>query len=274
VIVSAPIKTIFLGNRRIAWEVLKILTSPKFISHFEISALVSDPAILKAYATLPGVVASKNPITIVNDSRQTAAIEQAIERKNIELILSIQHNWVLPARILESVNYRAFNFHNGKLPDYKGYNSISHAILNGDTIYHPTVHWMSDEADCGELAFTGDFLIEPWDTAYSLYERSVENSIGLLDQLLTHLSEKIPIPRRPIDGVNGVFYPRNSIERILDVTDIRDEELLRKVIRAAFFPPYNIAYTRVGDVRCYLIPERSINSIDIHFPKINLPRFC
>ena len=53
---------------------------------------------------------------------------------SVDLILSIQYNWVVATETIDLVKGRAFNLHNARLPDYKGYNSISHAIANGDNV--------------------------------------------------------------------------------------------------------------------------------------------
>ncbi len=67
-----------------------------------------------------------------NERRNNDQILKMIADFDINTIFSVQHRWILPRTLLESVKYRAFNLHNAKLPDYKGNNICNHAILNRD----------------------------------------------------------------------------------------------------------------------------------------------
>ena len=52
----------------------------------------------------------------------------------------------------------------------------------------------------------------------------------------------------------GAFHPRSSLEPLRDVTGVTDETELDTRVRALYFPPFEPAYRRVGDVRAYLLP--------------------
>ena len=54
-------------------------------------------------------------------------------KEKINTLISVQHKWIMSKKILSKFGCNAFNFHNAKLPEYKGYNSLSHSILNGDS---------------------------------------------------------------------------------------------------------------------------------------------
>ena len=72
----------------------------------------------------------KNNIKFIsNEKKNENEIIDSIKEHKINLIISVQHCWIFSDKILKSVNGNAYNLHNAKLPDYKGYNTINHAIL-------------------------------------------------------------------------------------------------------------------------------------------------
>lgn len=254
---DSPIRTLFLGDRRIAWEALKLLSSLSFAGRFDIRALVTSADIASAFKRQHPTI---EPRMLPNDRRLSKEILDIVIAEKIELLLSVQYNWVLPSSILDAVGRCAFNLHNAKLPDYKGYHSISHAIMNEDSDYHSTVHWMDDVVDCGDIAYLGYTSIRSDDTAFSLYGRTIDAAVGAVGNLLRDLSNAHAVPRMPMNKHEGSFYPRSSISKLVDVSNVEREEELAKIARAVFFPPYNTAFRMVGRQKLLVIPEGSLDA--------------
>lgn len=266
---QSRLKIIFLGNRRIAWEALKMLSLEPYLNAFELCAVVTDSEI---WEHLKGIRPKCQSEFISSEERNTEAIRQVIERLGIQVLVSIQYNWILPGDVLDLVNRFAFNLHNARLPEYKGYNSISHAILNGDTVHESTIHWMDDVVDSGDIAYVRGTKILPSDTARSLYVRSVNTAVGAFRALLDDLRTGTPVPRQPMPKGKGQFYPRDSVTKLANVTGISDPGLLSRIARAAFFPPYNTAWFSVGEERFIVLPESDLKQL--HSPtRVNAPIF-
>ena len=118
----------------------------------------------------------------------------------------------------ESVNSFAFNLHNAKLPDYKGHNTCNHAILNNDRTYTSTFHYLAPEVDMGDIIFEEEIEVEENETAYSLYHKAIESGEKCFANLIRSLLEHKGLSRRPIVG-SGIFYPRNSIDKLREIKD-------------------------------------------------------
>lgn len=243
---------LFLGERRIANAALRIILSGEYSDFFAIKAIVTNEDthnfVLKEFP-------EAELEFISNSARNSSKIIKAIESKAINLIISVQHNWIIPVEVLEKVGYLAFNLHNARLPDYKGYNSISHAILNDDAVYESTIHWMEEEVDTGDKAFVGYTQIASSDTAKSLYHRTIDTCLMVFTELLQALASNQEIPRLSYQGKNGVFYAKDSIQEILNVTNITDSSKLNKIVRAVYFPPLNAAYIESDGMRIRLLPD-------------------
>lgn len=268
--IRVPIKVMFLGNRRIAWEVLKLLYTEPHRSRFDVRAIVSDRSICQKSQTY---LADSNACYISSDQRQSELIRQTIKEQAIDVLISIQYNWIIPGDVLDLVNRQAFNLHNARLPDYKGYNSISHAIANHDKIYDTTIHWMTDEVDSGDLAYVRQTPIRCDDTAVSLYIRTIDAAVSAATSLLEDLGSGVDLPRAPMAQILGAFYSRDSVDLLANITDKVSPAYLARIARAAFFPPHNAAYFVYEGKKYLLLPEAEAAKIMIGAKAVNEPPF-
>lgn len=188
-----------------------------------------------------------------NERRNNDAIRELMDSLKVNLLLSVQHPWILPPDILARVNYQGFNIHNARLPEYKGYNACNHVILNQETEYISTLHWLVDLVDAGAVAFEESVPILPEDTARSLYDKALDATEVLFTRLLDCLLEGKPVPRIPIQG-EGTFYPRDSINALRQIQDPTDAAEVDLKSRALFFPPFEPSFYLLDGKKVYVLP--------------------
>jgi methionyl-tRNA formyltransferase len=198
--------------------------------------------------------ASSHVAFVSNETRNEQELERVIRRCDVNCIISVQHPWVLPASILRLVDYRAFNLHNGLLPDYGGFNAVSHAILDGATRFGSTLHWMVESPDSGRIAFVEDFSVPPRVTATQLYAMTVEAGLRAFHRLLDTLATGDLPPRLPM--ATPRLHARHDLEKNRQIADPSDDDELDRKARAFWFPPFEPAYilTRLG-IKYYVSPE-------------------
>ena len=194
---------------------------------------------------------------IDNGKRNNLIVQEMIDEQDINMIICVQHPWIIPSCILEMVDYNAFNIHNAKLPDYKGHNACNHAILNGDKTFTCTLHWIADEVDTGDIVLEESFNIEKHDTATSIYGKATYAGVALFYQLLIDLKYKIPLSKIKIKG-EGRFYPRNSIDDLREIENINDPAEVDVKARAFCFPYFEKAYYILDNKKYYIIPEEAL----------------
>lgn len=188
-----------------------------------------------------------------NDRRRTDALLKIMHATAPDVLLSVQHQWILPAEILSGVP-RAFNLHLAPLPSYKGYNCFNHAILNREENYGVTLHHIAPEVDAGPTAYEERFAIAPRETAKSLYEKSFAAGLRIFRALLSDLLDERPVPSIAQSGVEH-FYSRESLESFREVAnDAAPEEKDRRA-RAFYFPPFDGAFMREGGHKVFLSPS-------------------
>tara|TARA_B100000686_G_scaffold342679_1_gene422276 strand:+ start:752 stop:1552 length:801 start_codon:yes stop_codon:yes gene_type:complete len=257
----------FFGEGRISAEALQLISDVPFMSEFEVGLLVTSETVRRS-AIERGVVSDSVPF-ISNSRRYVEETLSVIEKTDIDIVLSVQHIWILAPEILDAVGGNAFNLHNAQLPEYKGYNSVSHAIINGDETFHSTLHWMDPVVDSGDIAFEGVIPILPDDTAVSLYERSVASAVEQVRLLLQGVKEG-HVPRRPLEG-DGRFYRRGELETLKNLTQVSDEMEIDRLVRGAFFPPHEPAYVEKSGRKHYLLPRRGWDGIIPRLKSANEP---
>lgn len=200
---------------------------------------------------------ARNRDFIDNSGRNNEAVKATIERNNIDAIISVQHNWIIPDEIIQLVDGMAFNLHMAKLPEYKGHHPFVHAILNGDKTYTVTMHWMTPRVDVGGIAFYKEFAIVEHDTAKSLYRRGVAESLTLFEKLIAALGSGAQVPAQPMTGEHR-FYSRDSIRSLDRIDDPTDAREIDAKSRAFYFPPFAPAYVEHAGKKTYVFPESAL----------------
>ena len=245
------IRLLFFGDRRIGMECLGYLSHMEISGQLEVTGIVSTE---KFYSTAVAKYTNFRDKPFINSvNRNEPQIEDLLSEACCDFIVSVQHPWKLSSLILEKVNFRAFNLHNAELPAYKGFNSISHTLLDKKLQHTSTIHWINAEIDNGDIAYTAETSISPHDDAVSLYEASLTSANNVFHLLIDDLINSINPPRKPQKS-HGSFFPRNALTAEKNCTDRNIDEAI-SVARACFFPPHEPAYIADKSGKVYLIPE-------------------
>lgn len=246
-------RILFLGQKPVAEEAWELLMRGDG-DGYRVVAACSNQRADAVWWQSNRIYESRGAVAFVdNTERNEERLLAAVREHGVDTIVCMQHSWILSGEVLAAVNYNALNFHNAKLPAYRGYNAVNHAVLNRDERFTCTLHWMTEEVDRGEIALEAAFDITHEDTALSLYAKSHVASLRLFDRLLSYLRGPGPVPRRPMEA-GGRFYSRKSIEPLREIKDLSGDEADLKA-RAFFFPPFEPAYLRRGERKLYVLPQ-------------------
>ena len=245
-------KIIFLGERKISKICLEILLSEPFSKVFEIVAISTNENYYRG--ALSANVLNNEIVYVPNSNKNIKQIEDIIKMYDIDYIISVQHVWILPKRTISLVNGNAFNLHNGKLPEYKGYNSISHSILNNEKYFYSTIHWMHEKVDSGDIIIEGKIPISNLDTAYGIYIKSLKCIKKIFSQFLVQLKNN-NCNRKKLDQKQGHFYKKEDLVIFKNLSSQENPFLYSAIIRASYFPGYEPAYIYNKNKKFYLLPH-------------------
>ena len=188
------------------------------------------------------------------EKRNFNSLKEKIAQYQIDMILAVGYNWILPESVLKMVNYKAINLHNAKLPDYKGYNASNMCILNEEKFYTSTLHWMAEEVDSGSLILEREFRIPKNIVAKDLYQIAQDNAVELVKDFIKILNGPEEILSKTLEG-EGCFYPRNTINKKEIVSGDTLQGMALKA-RAFHFPNFEPAYFVVDEEKYFVIPAK------------------
>jgi len=260
---------IFLGQGKLSFDCLNTLLSNGFSDDYHLKCIVTSKKFFRNF--LENYRSEEHINFISNSSRNEDLIIEIIEKLEIEVLISVQHRWVLTEKVLSKINGNAFNLHNAKLPEFKGYNSISHAIYSNASKYFVTIHKIEPEVDSGSIVAESEFEISSDETALSLYKKTIPVAKLLFEKFLSLLSDN-SLELTPHSGL-GTFYSKGSLDdlRLLKLSD-REETLCRKV-RAVYFPPYEPAYFLLNDKKIYCLPDNLSSNLWLSQAPLNKSKF-
>ena len=250
-------RILFLGQKPLGKECFDLLAQlPGGIAEVVGISTNPEPTGWWNSADLWAIAKERGILSVSNEDRNEEDLISLIEEQGVNVILSVQHNWILSEKLLSRVKGEAWNLHLAKLPEYGGHHAFSHAILNGDESFSVTLHRMTSEVDSGEIAFSRSFPIMDGATARSLYEAACEEGRKAFSDLLKSWRHGESVRTEMMHG-NSRFYSKHSLDPLREISDLSDADEVSRKARAFHFPPYPPAFLRIGEAKYLIVPDET-----------------
>jgi len=186
--------------------------------------------------------------------------EEDVTKHEIDLLISLLYDKVLKKEVIEHAKYGTINFHMAPLPRYRGCNSISHAIMNARKDNHweygMTLHYIDAGIDTGPIIECSRCEIYEDDTAWTLYNRVIDQAYGLLRKHLKNLVKGRVEAKEQKEG-SSYYYDRQSLENTQEIDISKPEIEVYDQIRALTFPGFEKPYMKVNGQRIHLSLEQN-----------------
>jgi len=154
--------------------------------------------------------------------------------RNYDVGISFMHLQKIPK---EHLSKPWINFHPAPLPEYKGRNLCYHAIMNGETEFGASVHYVDENFDTGKIIEVIRFPIFIWDTSETIYLTVMEKSYLLFEKYFLRFVDGEEFPA--IDNVGGTYYKKEPISDFIDPTkDIKRQ--IRAITFGDFYPKISV----------------------------------
>lgn len=183
--------------------------------------------------------------------------------EKIDLIISYLFWQKIKQPLLSVPKLGAINFHPAPLPDYKGLGGYNAAILNGNSTYGVTAHFMNEDIDGGDIIKVRRFRIDKEnETALSLEKKSQIEMFELfketiqLIELNKHRDNVIEQKK-----ADGIYINRDRFEEMKVIKHNDSNEMIARKIRAFWYPPYEGAKIKIGDQYYTLTDHKILNSL-------------
>ena len=169
--------------------------------------------------------------------------------KNEENLIgfSLQHKWIIKKSTIDMFKGNLFNFHFGKLPDYRGHNPVIHAILNEEQYVYGTIHQINEDLDRGKIV--SEVKVPNKDrTSYEIESELCELFSKEFIKIINSFNKKKKIKLKRINK-GGNF---NSIKDIKYLKKIENIYEIKKKILAFDYPGHKPAYLISNGHKKYL----------------------
>ncbi|MDB9754286.1 formyltransferase family protein [Amylibacter sp.] len=106
-----------------------------------------------------------------------------------DLFVSMSFNQIFCYEVLNLPSLRTINCHAGKLPFYRGRNILNWALINDETEFGITVHFVDEGIDTGDIIKQDCYPITDQDDYQSLLIRAYDGCASILYEAIKYLQE-------------------------------------------------------------------------------------
>lgn len=180
------------------------------------------------------------------------------ELPECDILYSVQYHELLQPRHIEQAKTIALNLHMAPLPEYRGCNQFSFAIIDKKEEFGTTLHVMDAKIDHGDIVSEKRFPIPEGCWVNDLYKLSEAASLALFQETLpailagtyTRIAQQQLIPQR-----GTCLHYRNEIQSLRKIDLSWPEEKILRHIRATSMPGFAPPYCQIGQEKIYLRPS-------------------
>ncbi len=245
---------IFLGSKDIGFDCLSYLIQKASALNLEIKGVLTKVNALSSSAKNIPALCAENQIPVLEN------LEALWKEEAVDFLYSVQYHKILKQKHIDKARVVAVNLHMAPLPDYRGCNQFSFAIIDEAEEFGTTIHQMSTKIDGGAILFEDRFSISKEIWVKELHAKTVNASLELFKTSLAHLVQGNYSPVEQASYYNSrssSFHFRKDIEAAKCLSLDWSKRRLERHIRACYFPPFEPPYFNLGGKRVYVQVEDS-----------------
>lgn len=189
-----------------------------------------------------------------HDFPRIESLDEYLAVPDVDIAISVQHDQILQNPHLEKPSDVAVNLHMAPLPEYRGCNQFTFAILDDANWFGTTLHLMEESIDAGDILFERRFRMPDACWVDELYDRTVQESADLFAEVLPHLLEGnyTRTPQEDLVEERGTSYHyRDEIEEVKQIDLNWDAERIQRHVRATAMPGFKPPYTEIAGQKVY-----------------------
>lgn len=204
---------------------------------------------------------NKTPVSEI--ARLDNDVIDKIKTLSPEIIISSGWRKLIPRSVFEIPKNGAINMHEGLLPRYRGFAPTNWSVINGETETGLTVHYIDDSADTGDIILQKRVSINLEDSAFDVYNKTLDLSTSLLLESLELIESNKVAPINQKNLEKGFFCSRR-FPRDGKINWTLDRMSVYNLIRA-LSDPYPNAFCLCEGKKIF-IKKATLSSIDYRGP--------
>ncbi len=206
-------KIILFGCQAISIDILRFLINQKDI---EVSKVISYEVVSDISRGQESIISVARELGIQAEQPRkiTSNLVNEIRSINPDIIISAYYRKIFPKELIEIPRLGIVNIHPSLLPYYRGPVPTAWAILNNESEFGITIHKVDTGIDTGDILVQSKYEIDPDETGYELYLRSMKLGSDLfIDNFYNIINNKIQPQKQPS---GGSYYGKLSPRVLMD----------------------------------------------------------
>ena len=244
-----PTRIVFLGSKPIGFHCLRFLLEQKKELDIEIIGLCTR---------LRKEFNGENDLTDLAQKHQIPVLASLNDIPECDIIYSVQHHELLKAAHIQKAKHIAVNLHLAPLPEYRGCNQFSFAIMDEAKEFGATIHQIDTRIDHGDVLFEHRFSIPEHCWVSDLYELTFNAAIKLFHESVSPLikGDYIKKPQSVLlKKRKESLHFRNEINDLKQIDLSQPAKDIEKAIRATYMPGFEPPYTLISGKKVYFKTE-------------------
>jgi methionyl-tRNA formyltransferase len=238
-------EVLFLGSKPIGFYCLNyLIKQQKKLNYKVVGVLTNDNTSFNKKLSVRKL-AEKNKISIIDTLDNIP---------NCDILYSVQYHEILKPKHIKKAKQIAVNLHMAPLPDYRGCNQFSFAILDKANQFGTTIHQLESGIDNGSILFEDRFHLPKNIFVKDLYDETERRSIELFQTTLKNIVDENynPIPQTKFKNRKQNFHLRSEMNNIKQIDLSWSKEKIERHIRATYFPPFEPPYFLIDGKKVYI----------------------
>ncbi|EAY31990.1 formyltransferase family protein [Microscilla marina] len=236
-------KVVFLGSKPIGFFCLKCLIENQTNHNFEIIGVLTNNNKRFGEAYDIPALAQQHNIQVL------PSLDELLNLPNVDIIISIQYHQILKKQHIAKAKQIAINLHMAPLPEYRGCNQFSFAIINQDNMFGTTIHQIEEGIDNGAILFEKRFPIPENCYVKTLYDLTYQHSLELFKEHIQSIiqgSYTLTPQYTLLETRKTETHYRKEINDIKKIDWEWDKETIERYFRATAMPGFDPPYTIIG----------------------------
>lgn len=198
------------------------------------------------HSELAGLARSEKIPVRCDEDVNTAPVRADLYALECDLFVSMSYDRIFRRATYEIPRLGTINCHAGLLPFYRGRNVLNWALINGESEFGITVHFVDDGVDTGDIILQSRHRISEQDDYGTLLGRAAPACAELLEQAVLQIRSGSygRFRQRDVHPVGSYCARRRPGDEIVDWnwTSVDIVNFVRALVE-----PGPLARTRIGD---------------------------
>jgi methionyl-tRNA formyltransferase len=236
---------VFLGSKPIGYQCLQHLLGMQHSLGFEVAGILTQKR-----AEFDG----DNDLTQLAAENSVPVFASLDEMPVCDIIYSVQYHELLKQRHIAKAQEIAVNLHMAPLPEYRGSNQFSLAIIEEKQEFGTTIHRIDTRIDHGDILFEKRFPIPSNCWVKDLYDLTEAASLALFRESLSKIiaADYTLKPQGSLEDIRGTsLHFRREMAAMKAIDLSWDASKISRHIRATAMPGFEPPYTIIGGRKVY-----------------------